>query len=136
MHRPFLYFILHQTLAYPDKIFEGKIANVSSVIDVQSKVLKIRVELLNEGGLLKPDMFATIRVHLPNGGTHLAVSPKSIVFDHDAYYVVTFSKGDYKIVPVIIMKNTSTKVFVEGGVKPGDIIVTEGSLLMFNELSD
>lgn len=132
-----------QVLAYPDKIFKGVISNVSSVLDEQARVLKVRIVLSNQNGLLKPDMFATIHVHLPNakvsnGAQSLAVSQKAVVFDRDHYYVIVQTgKDKYEVREVKVMKNTTRYAFVSGGnLKPGDIVVTEGSLLLYNDLTD
>ncbi len=123
------------TLAYPDKVFTGKISNVSNVLDNQTKVLKIRIAIVNQGNLLKPDMFATIRIHLPQTDRHLAVAPKSIVFDNEKYFLVCYLAGKFEIRNIEIIKSTSSKVFIKGDVKPGEVVLTDGSLLMYNELS-
>ncbi|RYF47089.1 MAG: efflux RND transporter periplasmic adaptor subunit, partial [Cytophagaceae bacterium] len=132
-----------QVLAYPDKTFRGVISNVSSVLDEQARVLKVRIVLDNKDGLLKPDMFATIHVHLPNtsagkGGKSLAVPQKAVVFDRDHYYVIVQTgKDKYEVREVNVMKNTTRFAFVKGGnLKPGDTVVTEGSLLVYNDLTD
>jgi len=132
-----------QVLAYPDKTFRGVISNVSSVLDEQARVLKVRIVLDNKDGLLKPDMFATIHVHLPNtsagkGGESLAVPQKAVVFDRDHYYVIVQTgKDKYEVREVNVMKNTTRFAFVKGGnLKPGDTVVTEGSLLVYNDLTD
>ncbi len=132
-----------QVLAYPDKTFKGVISNVNSVLDEQARVLKVRIVLPNKDGLLKPDMFATIHVHLPNaspagGGQSLAVPQKAVVFDRDHYYVIVQTgKDKYEAREVKVMKNTTRYAFVAGGnLKPGDIVVTEGSLLLYNDLTD
>jgi cobalt-zinc-cadmium efflux system membrane fusion protein len=131
-----------QVLAYPDKIFKGIISNVSSVLDEQARVLKVRIVLPNKDGLLKPDMFATIHVHLPStnpsGGESLSVPQKAVVFDRDHYYVIVATgKDKYEVREVKVMKNTTRYAFVEGGnLKPGDTVVTEGSLLLYNDLTD
>ncbi|GAB3786092.1 efflux RND transporter periplasmic adaptor subunit [Spirosoma horti] len=132
-----------QVLAYPDKTFRGVISNVSSVLDEQARVLKVRIVLDNKEGLLKPDMFATIHVHLPNttagkGGESLAVPQKAVVFDRDHYYVIVQTgKDKYEVREVNVMKNTTRFAFVRGGnLKPGDTVVTEGSLLLYNDLTD
>ncbi|GAB3976647.1 efflux RND transporter periplasmic adaptor subunit [Spirosoma terrae] len=128
-----------QVLAYPDKIFKGTISNISSVLDEQARVLKVRIVLDNPDGLLKPDMFATIHVHLPNaqGNQALAVPQKAVVFDRDHYYVVVQTgKDKYEVREVKVMQNTTRYAFVEGNVKPGEIVVTEGSLLLYNDLTD
>lgn len=128
-----------QVLAYPDKIFKGVISNISSVLDEQARVLKVRIVLSNKDGLLKPDMFATIHVHLPNqkGGQSLAVPQKAVVFDRDHYFVVVQTgKNKYEVREVKVMQNTTRYSFVEGNLKPGDVVVTEGSLLLYNDLTD
>lgn len=130
-----------QILAYPDKVFKGKIDNVSNVLDEQARVLKVRIVLENKEGLLKPDMFATIHVHLPNAtdtGKSLAVPQKALVFDRDHYYVVV-QKGPetYDVREVNVLHNTTRYAFVSGGnLKPGDQVITEGSLLLYNDLTN
>ena len=133
-----------QILAYPDRIFRGRIDNVSNVLDEQARVLKVRIVLDNKAGLLKPDMFATIHVHVGNNGGNsptgksLAVPQKAVVFDRDHYYVVVLKgKDKYEVREVNVEKNTTRYAFVEGGgLKPGDIVITEGSLLLYNDLTD
>lgn len=130
-----------QVLAYPDNVFHGRIDNVGSVLDEQARVLKVRIALPNQRGLLKPDMFATIRVHLASTGSMgqaLAIAQKALVFDRDHYYVVVqTAPGKFEVREVKVVKNSTRYAFVEGGgLKPGDTVVTEGSLLIYNDLTD
>ena len=48
------------TLAYPGKIFYGKVDQVNSVLDPMSKAMKIKIVLPNTDMLLKPEMFTSI----------------------------------------------------------------------------
>src|SRR3954468_19929834 len=50
------------TLAYPDKVFNGRVDKVSEVLDPVNKALKVRVKLDNAGLLLKPEMFTRVIV--------------------------------------------------------------------------
>ncbi|MDJ1467556.1 efflux RND transporter periplasmic adaptor subunit [Cytophagaceae bacterium DM2B3-1] len=124
-----------KTLSYPDKTFTGKISNISNVLDQSSRVMKVRVEIENTDGLLKPDMFATVHLQLTQDEKMLAVPLKAVVFDNDDYFVIITKDGKYEKRKVEILKNTSQKAFLKGDIKPGDTIVTEGSLLLFNELN-
>lgn len=125
------------TLAYPDKEFSGKITNIASVVDSDTKVLRARVELDNAEGLLKPDMFATIKLHIAKPEKLLAIPPKAVIFDSDHYYVIVdHGKEKYELRSIEILRNTSKFVYAKSGVKSGDQVVTEGSLLLFNELND
>lgn len=130
-----------QVLAYPSKVFKGTISNISSVLDTEARVLKVRIVLPNQDGLLKPDMFATVHVHLPHsasaGGDGLAVSQKAVVFDRDHYFVVVeTARNKFEVREVNVIQNTTRYAFVSGKLKPGDIVVTEGSLLLYNDLTD
>ncbi len=124
-------------LAYPDKQFTGTITNISNVVDADTRVLQARVELANPGGLLKPDMFCTVSLHLEDAGSGLALNPKSVIFSQDKYFVVKQeSPGKYRVVPVKVVRTTSQYTYVTGSLKSGDQVVTEGSLLLFNDLTD
>jgi cobalt-zinc-cadmium efflux system membrane fusion protein len=124
-------------LAYPDKQFAGTITNISNVVDADTRVLQARVELANPDGLLKPDMFCTVSLHLEDAGEGLAVNPKSVIFSQDKYFVVKQdSPSKYRVVPVKVVRTTSQYSYVTGDLKNGDQVVTEGSLLLFNDLTD
>ena len=125
------------TLAYPDKVFQGRIENIGQVIDNDSKVLQARVVLPNPNGILKPDMFCTIKLHLEKPEKLLAVNPKSVIFNEDKYFVIKdLGKEKYESVPVEVIKSTSKFSYVKANLKDGDRVVTEGALLLFNELTN
>lgn len=131
-----------KALAYPDRTFTGTITNISNTVDADTRVLQARVELPNPQGLLKPDMFCTVNLDLSNtnSGKQLAVNPKAVIFSQDKYFVIKQSSpGKYGIVPVTVVSSTSQNTYVNtkaGALKPGDQVVTEGSLLLYNDLSD
>ncbi len=45
--------------AYPDRVFHGKVTNISSVLDPNTRTAKVRIVLSNADGSLRPGMFAT-----------------------------------------------------------------------------
>ncbi|MGI4740078.1 MAG: efflux RND transporter periplasmic adaptor subunit [Janthinobacterium lividum] len=129
-------------LAYPDQTFTGTITNISNTVDADTRVLQARVELANPQGLLKPDMFCTVGLNLTDTsvGKQLAVNPKAVIFSQDKYFVIKQTgPSKYAIVPVTVVSSTSQNTYVEvknTQLKNGDQVVTEGSLLLFNDLSD
>jgi cobalt-zinc-cadmium efflux system membrane fusion protein len=131
-----------KALAYPDRTFTGTITNISNTVDADTRVLQARVELPNPQGLLKPDMFCTVNLDLINtsASKQLAVNPKAVIFSQDKYCVIKQSgPSKYEIVPVTVVSSTAQYTYVNtnpGQLKPGDQVVTEGSLLLYNDLSD
>ncbi len=123
------------TIAYPEKIFKGTIQNIGQVIDNDSKVLQARVVLQNPNGILKPDMFCTIKLHIEKPEKLLSVNPKSVIFSEDQYYVVKdLGQQQFKVIPIEVVKSTSKYDYVKGDIKERDHVVTEGALLIFNDL--
>lgn len=58
------------TEAYPGEIFEGRIAFIDPILDKRTRTVKVRVNVPNPDGKLKPEMFvrAVVRTKLATGG--------------------------------------------------------------------
>ncbi len=124
------------TISYPDKVFQGKIDKVYNVLDPESKTMKVRVQLDNPGYLLKPEMFANVTVHQVSDSSMLAVPAKSVVFDRNRYWVVVYGgKCDLQTRQIDISQSTSAYTYVRSGVKPGEKVLTNLQLLIYNALN-
>ena len=75
--------------AYPNRKFRGRITNIGKLLDPSTRSAKVRIELSNEHGLLRPNMFAT--VHFQSQGSQMrTVVPASAVLrlqDRDWVFV-------------------------------------------------
>lgn len=45
------------TTIYPDRVWTGRVQHVGDVVDEKTRTVKVRVDVRNEGKLLKPNMF-------------------------------------------------------------------------------
>jgi len=56
--------------AYPGEVFRGKISFIDPILDPKTRTVKLRVDIANAGGRLKPDMFvrAIVRSKVAAGG--------------------------------------------------------------------
>jgi cobalt-zinc-cadmium efflux system membrane fusion protein len=125
------------TLSYPDKHFTGVVDKVFNVLDPESKALKVRIKLANPGYLLKPEMYAQVRIL--NTGTQkaLAVPANSVVFDKDRNFVLVYkSQKEVDTRPVTVTKTVGDISYVTGDLKPGEVIITKNQLLVYDELND
>ncbi|MEO8050089.1 MAG: efflux RND transporter periplasmic adaptor subunit [Acidobacteriota bacterium] len=75
--------------AYPNRKFSGRISNIGKLLDPNTRSAKVRMELSNEHGLLRPNMFAT--VHFQSQGSQMrTVVPATAVMrleDRDWVFV-------------------------------------------------
>lgn len=123
-------------IAYPDKVFNGKIDRVGETLDPQSKALKVRINLDNSEMLLKPDMFAKVLVSNVEGGQSLCIPRTALIPQEGKHYVVIYvNDSDMKVSQVDILKTTADKAFISEGVSAGDRVVTKNQILIFNQLT-
>jgi len=117
------------TVAYPDKMFEGKIVNIGTMLDPQSRVIRVRTELDNQDGLLKPEMFATVIITSQTSEKVIGVPEKALVLENNQFYVMKETAANtFEKVKVSVGRKFSNVTEVTGGLNAGDRIIVEGSL--------
>ena len=125
------------TLAYPDKVFNGKIDEISSVLDPDNKVMKVRISLSNNDLLLKPEMFTNVMITNKDPQTSVAIPSSAVVFDNSKNYVIVYnSKCDMQVRLVSVIKTVDDITYVSSGLKPGEKIISKSQSLLYNALTE
>jgi cobalt-zinc-cadmium efflux system membrane fusion protein len=125
------------TLAYPDKVFTGKIEKISEVLDPTDKALKVRIRLQNVDGLLKPEMFTKVIVTNKQNDKGISIPSSAVVEESGKTYIVIYkSDCDLKVQEISILKQVGDKDYIKSGVQLGDKIITKGALLLYDEFTD
>lgn len=78
---------LVQLNAYPDRRIPGRISNISSLLDPNTRTAKVRIDLANPGGLMKPNMFGTVQFVSQGAKTAMAVPVAAILRLQDRDWV-------------------------------------------------
>lgn len=125
-------------LAYPDRIFDGKVDKIYNVLDEESKTMKVRVRLDNKEGLFKPGMFADVKVECQRDGSVLpSINPHALIFDDGKNYVVTVKDGNkLELREVSVFKQLSNRAYISEGLKAGEQVIDNNSLLVYNTLCE
>jgi cobalt-zinc-cadmium efflux system membrane fusion protein len=127
-----------KTIAFPDKIFQGQVKKIGTMLDPDSRVIKIRTELNNNDGSLKPEMFASIIVTSKSKVNVLSVPQSAAVLENNRYFVMReLNGGEFEKVVVVLGRSFADYYEVVEGLKEGDQVVTKGSLFVltaFNRL--
>jgi cobalt-zinc-cadmium efflux system membrane fusion protein len=125
------------TLSYPDQHFRGRIDKVFNVLDPESKVMKVRVRLENPGYRLKPEMFAQIQVYNTESRHMPAVAAQAVIFDKDRNYVMVYhDRSHIQTRQVELLKTVGPWSYVQTGLKPGERVIGQNQLLVYDELND
>lgn len=117
------------TAAYPGRVFSGRIDDVDSRIDPQTRTVKVRALIANTTGALKPGMLMTVNV-AANPRRTIAVPEMAVIETMDGASVFKVVEKDGKTIakPSDVKLGARSGGFVEilSGLAAGDRIVTEG----------
>jgi len=123
-------------LSYPDKTFTGKIDKISQVLDPQSKVMKVRINLDNKDMLLKPDMFTKVTVSNKEGSNAICIPATGLVSQDGKNYVVVYKNdSDMKVAQIDLLKTVDNKTYISHGLNVGDKLISKNQILIFNQLT-
>lgn len=124
------------TLSYPGRKFEGKIEKIANVVNPETNVLSVKVRLINTDYALKPGMFASIDIVIPEGEQLLSVPASAVLYDENQTYVVQFRKRcDVTLQPVTVFKSAEDKVFLtDDSLKANDVVVDKNALFIMTAI--
>jgi len=126
--------IYFTVLAYPDREFPATISYVAAALDSTTRRLLVRATVNNAEGMLKPEMFASVKILTGEGDKGVAVPRDAIIYEGDTARVwVVREKGDEKAIELRRIKVGLTNgqmVEVLKGLAAGDRVVTKGSLFI------
>jgi membrane fusion protein (multidrug efflux system) len=124
------------TDAAPEQVFNGEIIAVNPKIDEMTRSVRARATLANKDELLRPGMFANVKVMLPDAQEILTIPATAVLYAPygDTVFVIDEvedeASGEKQQIlrqQVIRLGNTRGDfVAVERGLKEGESVVTSG----------
>jgi cobalt-zinc-cadmium efflux system membrane fusion protein len=119
--------------AFPGKTFTGRIILISSIVDADTRTVKVRTEVANPEGRLKPDMFANVEIVTAAHRTAISV-PLSAVLDDGGKSIVFVAEGNsYTKKEVALGLKSEDRVEIVQGLNAGDKVVTKGNYLLMEQ---
>ena len=122
------------TMPYlPSKKIEATVNYVYPYLEGDSRTARIRLNLDNSNGELKPDMYAEVKL-IADYGHRLAVPEQAVMIAGDSR-VIFVDLGEGKLKPIKVKTGRRVNSFIEiiDGLKLGDTIVTSGNFLIASE---
>lgn len=108
--------------AMPDKPFNGKISEVSPVIDPFTRTVSVKAVINNSKKLLKPGMTARVKLNLGEQNDVLRI-PREALLDN-YLFVVKDSTAERRDVEIGLMGNENVEI--RAGIKEGEEIIIVG----------
>ena len=123
--------------AYPGRAFEGKITTIEPQIATDTRNIRVQASIANPDRILKPGMFATTTVVLPDKPPVTTIPETAVDYTlyGDSVYLVTEKReDDGKTSLTVVRTFVQTGNRIQGraeilkGLKPGDRVVAVGQL--------
>jgi cobalt-zinc-cadmium efflux system membrane fusion protein len=119
---------------YPDEVFKGTVTYVGDQIDPTTRTVKVRTEVDNSLGKLKPEMFATIFITTEVISDVLAIPEEAVQTDGNKKIVfIDMGNGGFEAREVTLGRQVDSFYQLMEGIKAGEKIVTKGSFLLKSE---
>ena len=126
-----------QTLSYPDRVFRGLVDKLYNVLDATTKTMQVRVRLTNEKMMLKPGMNAGVTLAFQESGSLPTIPAAALIFDKSRQFVMVFRDRQHiETREVQVLRTLGDIAYVSNGLKPGERVITQSQLLIYDALND
>jgi cobalt-zinc-cadmium efflux system membrane fusion protein len=116
--------------AYPDKLLKGRISNIGYILDPNIRTAKVRLEVPNPSGMMRPGMFATATFFSKEKHSYTSVPASAILHLHDRDWVFIPMQGKFKRTQVTSgaqLPNQMQEILT--GLQPGQQVVSNAGTL-------
>ncbi len=116
---------------YPGRVFTGKISLIYPMLNKETRTARVRIELANPDGILRPNMYADA-VIASGGAAPVIAVPESAVINSGTRQVVILDRGEGRLEPRAVKAGMQGGGYVEitQGVSEGDKVVTAANFLI------
>lgn len=120
--------------AWPGRTFTGRVTTIEPRIGEDSRNVMVQALLPNPGQLLRPGMYVNVALELAAQTGALVVPATAIQTSASGDSVTVIrgrtprKEGNAEMVGVVTGRRIGDSVVVTKGLKPGDVVVTEGQI--------
>lgn len=119
--------------AYPGERFAGRIIYIYPFVEEKTRTVRVRLELANRAGRLKPGMYANVALDIPVGMS--TIIPADALLDSGARQLVFVAEGDGYFQPrdVTVGQRLGDRVQILDGVKEGELVAMGATFFLDSE---
>ena len=125
-----------KVLAYPDRVFKGKVSKIYEMVDPNTHRVTIRSEITDPNNELRPGMLANFVIRVQSPADGIAIPANGVVREPDGTMVAWVTTDRHHFVQRIIKTGLrkDDRVQVLEGLRRGELVVTDGAVFLSNML--
>jgi cobalt-zinc-cadmium efflux system membrane fusion protein len=120
-----------RVVSYPKQVFTARVSFIDPTVDPATRTVHVRFEVNNRNDILKPDMFARLKI-IAAAKKSVPVIPASAVVAHgeNSFVLIEEAHGHFRKRKVEVGHEVDGSVMIDSGLKVGERIVTKGAVLL------
>ncbi len=107
----------------PDRTFPGKVTRIADALQPGSRTLLTEIDIPNHDGVLAPEIYCTIELHIPRKTPSFTVSADAVIFNAGGVQVAVVENGVVHLRKVSVVRDLGQEVEINSGVKAGDQVI-------------
>ena len=111
--------------------FNGTIYAISPSIDANGHNIAVRARIENRDNLLRPGLFARIRIITGTNDNALMVPEEAIIPQNNSFFVMTVKDNTVAMAPVELGVRRNGEVNILSGLNGDEVIITAGQIKLF-----
>ena len=126
-----------KVMAFPGRVFKGKITNIGAAVDPNTHRVQVRSEVKDPNHEFKAGMFATFSIHLGKESKYPGVPLDSVTRESDGTMSVWVTRDSHHFSKrtVKVGQQQGGWLQITDGLKPGELVATEGAIFLSNTLT-
>ena len=123
-----------QVLAYPGRVFSGKVSKIYAAVDPSTHRSKIRCAITDSNNELRPGMLANFAIRVQGPLEATAIPADAVVREGDGTMTAWVTEDRHRFLQKVIQPGLRKdgRVQVLEGLERGELVVTEGGVFLSN----
>ena len=123
-------------MAYPDRVFKGKVSKIYAAVDPNTHRVTIRSEIADPKNELRPGMLANFVIRVQHPVEATAIPANGVVREADGTMTAWVTTDRHHFVQRVVKTGLRRdgQVQILDGLQRGELVVTDGAVFLSNML--
>jgi cobalt-zinc-cadmium efflux system membrane fusion protein len=113
--------------AMPGRTYTGHVIHVHDEVDKGTRTLEVKLWIDNPGHVLRPEMFATVRLPVQGDTTGAEIPRKALQASSTGDVVILKTDKGFVMHPIKVLESIGDDRLRVSGILPGQTVVTDGA---------
>ena len=119
--------------ALPAATYSGRVTLINSIVDPETRTIKVRTEVANPDNRLKPDMFVNVEIVTDLNRAAISIPQTAVLNDGGKTIVFVAADNSYQKREVHTGIQEGDRVEIVEGLKAGEKVVIKGNYLLLQQ---